>query len=1152
MRRFILFILLLLTQLTAFSQLESSNLRVKRIGINQIPTAIDSLSIIPGSVFIYDLDEKPINHYILSNDSILLRPQISPITTTADSLIIVYRVFPINFKTKISKLDSTKLLPKPGDVAIRTDYDIYKKNTSESIFSQGLTYDGSFARGLSFGNNQSLVLNSNFNLQLGGTLGDDIEVLAAISDANIPIQAEGTTQQLQDFDKVFIQLKKDQTSLIAGDYELSRPNSYFINYYKKLQGLSVTQDYTDSKTGTFNHRGSVAITRGKFARNFLSVTEGNQGPYKLTGSEGERFLIVLSGTEKVFLDGRLLTRGEENDYVIYYDRAEIVFSTNTLITKDSRIIIEFEYAVQRYLRSFYQYESAWTKQNWNIDFSMVSEQDSKSTSGSLELDSLDLTLLANSGDVDEQAIRSGIVRNNEPYSNSKIYYKKELNEALNDSILVYTSDPDSAFFQASFSDVGQGSGSYSIDERINANGRVYKYVGEGKGRYEPYIRLVAPELRQMYALKSSYAFNQNGNISFELGVSHFDLNRFSEVGDNDNLGLSSLLKINQKFNLGEKNKWEIYPSLSLETKGVNFQSFNPYRNPEFIRDWNINPETSTNELLGNASIAMNNSDKSTNISYALNNFSQFGVYNGYKHQYLTSYDKNGFNFSLQGSYLITDSPDYQSTFSRPKVEINKQFKKLDNWRVGWYGEREKNEIRDNGIEDLNRASFWYDYTKWYIRSDQKDNFNLGFSYNQRKDYAAFSGSFENSTTAHEYEVNGKWNVKTISTSGWSFIYRKLDINNSTLTNETPNAVLLGNFNHILRLWKGALNSTLNYKVSSGQEPKIEFDFREVLPGEGDYVWIDDGDGIIERNEFEVAPFRDQANYIRVNLFNNEFIKTNNTALTQSIRFEPKSIFNDTKSVSKKVLSKFSLVSNFRLENKNTSSSSLFSLDQFSATDTALVSFNSLYNGILYYNRGGTAYDIQLGMRNNQSKIVQTLGFIQRGLRETYIRGRIGINRNTDFISVATTGIKSQVPEMFTNNDFHIQFFKFEPQLSYRIGNQLRINTNYLYNIKTNNPETSGEKAVIHDFKIGAAYSKIQSSRINTELKFVQINYTGQANSVLELNMLDGLKNGSNILWAIDYSKRIMKNVDISISYEGRKTGNNRVIHVGRAQVKSIF
>ena len=349
MKLFFTYVLIILGVNFTIAQQDLSNLRSKKIPFNSSVLKLDTLSVIPSSIQLFDGERNINSQYDLSilQDSLYLRLKNQGDTTTFDSINIIYRVFPFDFGKSFTHLDSLKLLPKQEELYIAYDFNIYKQNNPDLLFSKGLEYDGSFARGLSFGNSQSLVLNSAFNLQLGGKLGDDLEIIASISDANLPIQPEGTTQQLQDFDKVFIQLKKDNTTLIAGDYEIARPDSYFINYYKKLQGLSVIQQNSFDKFGEINQKASVAISRGKFSRNTLVVREGNQGPYKLTGSEGERFLIVLSGTEKVYFDGKLLTRGQENDYVIFYDRAEIEFTTNRLVTKDSRIIVEFEYADQK-------------------------------------------------------------------------------------------------------------------------------------------------------------------------------------------------------------------------------------------------------------------------------------------------------------------------------------------------------------------------------------------------------------------------------------------------------------------------------------------------------------------------------------------------------------------------------------------------------------------------------------------------------------------------------------------------------------------------------------------------------------------------------------------------------------------------------------
>ena len=202
-----------------------SNLRVKRVALNSDTLSLDTLSIVPGTMQVMvkgRLLSAGQFHLLASQAKLVLDSAVQ-----ADSIMLTYRVFPIKFDQKYFHKDPDRIEP---DATGKANPFTYKATSGEEdIFGlTGLEKRGSISRGVNFGNSQDLSVNSNLDLQLAGKLNERVSILAAISDQNIPIQPEGNTQYLQEFDQVYIQLYDDKSKLIAGDFQLQAPDNHFL------------------------------------------------------------------------------------------------------------------------------------------------------------------------------------------------------------------------------------------------------------------------------------------------------------------------------------------------------------------------------------------------------------------------------------------------------------------------------------------------------------------------------------------------------------------------------------------------------------------------------------------------------------------------------------------------------------------------------------------------------------------------------------------------------------------------------------------------------------------------------------------------------------------------------------------------------------
>jgi len=1180
-------LLLLLLPLFLHAQAPLSNLRTRTLDARLPVQVLDTLTIASPLISATDsATGQPLDAAFFSLENNRLRIDTARLRQTApaaEQLIVAYRVLPADLAAPLRRLDTTAIRRAMGDNDIAFDYTPYSPET-KPWESSGLVSTGAYTRGLSFGNNQNLAFNSNLNLQLNGRLGNDIEITAALSDNSVPLQPDGTTRQLQEFDRIFIQLKRKNHALIAGDFDLTRPNGYFSNYFKRVQGGMLLSEFSNSTLKTQNSklRAAASVSRGKFNRQIIAGQEGNQGPYRLQGAEGERFIIVLAGTEKVFVDGMLLRRGLDDDYVMDYNLGELTFTPRRMISKDSRIIVEFEYAVQAYLRATLLADAEHQRANSRFYLHAYSEQDSRSAGGAQDLSPEQRRRLAEVGDDLLSAYASGIdtlAADAVPDPGRVLYQALDtLACGLPVSVLVYSTDMEKARYAARFTEVPQGQGNY-VQVLSGANGRVFRWVApdpatcQPTGNFEPVVRLVAPEARQLFAAGAEWAPSKHSALRAELALSNRDLNRFSPLGDADNAGLGGFFSLRQNLFPGAAaNGWEVQANAGYEYAGQRFSPLNPYRPAEFVRDWNIGTaDSAATEHWGRGGFSVQRKDWGT-ARYEFGTFVREGRYDGIRHLAQLRVQRGGFDVLAEANILGSDGPAENTNFSRPKFDVGKTFFRTDKkplFKIGIYGERERNERRSGSADTLNKASFWYDLGRLYWQTVEGAHpWKWGAGWMHRNDYVPKGPDFSQNTSVDEVNLNGAWTGNpaggTTQSLAWNVSWRQLRVLDSELTTLAPQETYLGRVDYSVSAWKNAVTFTTGYEISSGQTPRVEYNYLRVNPGEGQYTWVDrNQDSVLTVDEMEIAVFQDQAGYVRVAVTTPDYVRTNNTALNQSLRLDPRALWVQSKKPWQRLLARLSIQSNLQINRRVLATAreeSAWNPFDIAVADTALVAVSAVTRHVVYLNRANPAWDASLAWADNRSRSALSTGAESRRLADWTVHGRVNFSQAWSAELDLVRGRRDNDSEQFNTRDYAVGYWKAIPKLTWLPTRSFRLVAAYTWQ-DGRNAQPSGETARQNDWSAELTWNppgKANSSgfRAVTSLRaranYVQVNYSGAPNSPVAYAMLDGLQNGKNFLWSLNLDRQLSRSVQLSLNYEGRQTGENRTVHVGRAQVRAVF
>jgi hypothetical protein len=484
-----------------------------------------------------------------------------------DTIRVSFAVVPLSLKTEYN-------LMRPLAANLNDSLTLQQPIKSPSEGNSELNLIGSQRFIVNIGNTSEPALTQSLDLNITGQLAPQVSIRGSISDRNFD-NVSGSTSSLDELDKILLHLDTPNARADFGDLELVGVENSLLDFRRKLTGITIQAEKSDYSGAT-----ELAFSPGQQIEMFFFGIDGRQGPYFINAtnsapSNNQTSNRFLAGTEEIYLDGRKLSRGNENDYTIDYYQGYLEFTPKNIISSRNRITVKIQAADVNYRRTFL-HGKAFANKGIIIGAQYIREGDDKSRPRVFDIGQPQSELLSRVGANADSAFLSGAsyVGLGQGSYNLQI-------DSLGDTVYIYTG-PDSGFYNVSFSYIGAGKGAY----QYSGAGK-YVFVGKGNGGYSPLIYYPLPQ-RNEYG---SIIIRRDGLFfaNTELAISNIDRNTMSVI-DKRQTGVGfygqSGLRIKNRSVLGKAWNGDVI-ELTLRSLSSEFGypgSINPV---EFSRQYNL-------------------------------------------------------------------------------------------------------------------------------------------------------------------------------------------------------------------------------------------------------------------------------------------------------------------------------------------------------------------------------------------------------------------------------------------------------------------------------------------------------------------------------------------------------------------------------------
>jgi|TARA_R100000781_G_scaffold17691_2_gene13986 hypothetical protein len=1052
----------------------------------------------------------------------------------------------------VQPLDSSILDDESSNqFSVFSSSDQTKRSTGSELQQRG-----SLSRGIIVGTNQDFALESGLDFELSGKLTDDVTISAVLTDKSIPIQPDGTTQNLKEFDKVFIQVQAPNTTIEMGDVDISMEKSTFAKLNRRLQGAAGynTSNYT-------NLSAAASVVRGVFKSVNFQGLEGVQGPYRLTGNENEEFVIILAGTERVYINGQLVQRGEDGDYIIDYGLGEIYFTNNLLIKDETRIVVEYEYIDQNFNRTLVaaQGEGSLVNDRFTIGATVIRQADGNNLLSQQTLTESDIDILRQAGDDRNAARVSGAERIDPEEENVNVLYAQVDTVVNGQTYTIFKNIPGSenAVFRVRFSNVGEFQGSYRR-AGTSVNGLLFEWVGPNRGDYEPFRNLPAPIEQQMAAINTTFSLSDNIRLFGEWAVSDYDQNRFSALDDQDNVDhsylggvqIDSLKTGTGMFSLKAERRFS----------GSNFEFFERTRDVEFDRKWNLSSFEKSQETINEMVARYDfNSNSSINGEYGL--IERFGFSAQRQASAFETENENGFRLKYRQDWIQSedDLQMNEGTWFRQQARISNQFtrKSSEHSFIPYMSfEHETRVQRDQQSDSLTNQSLRFYEIAPGVRYEA-NKWLLDYSVAYRNSFRVF----ENRLSDEAASVQQSLQIDLFP-SNFFTTQNKIAIRNKEYTsdfreqgNTNKNSLLIRSntsYSSISENWDG----NLLYEVNTQQQALLQETFIEVGPEIGQYVWDDlNDDGVEQLDEFFLELTPNEGTYIRQLLPSDELFPVIDLRVRLRNEIKPFGYLRAEGNLNR-FLNQITLRSRFDIAENSTTSEIrdiyFLNISTFRDSATTIQGRFALEKELDLFPEFNK-YD--LSIRYNQLRsLVRRSSELQTLYQDAFaVDMGYEITSTIEGESKIVSATNRTTSNSISNRNFNIISKTYEQSFGATVNRSWRTGIIISYSEK--------EDIIIESNKVEVQIVKIRNTnrfflwrkvQANSSFEIRNVSINGSTNAVGNFELTEGSGSGTHAIWSLSSSYRVSNLIRLNFMYDGRTVKDRTAIHTAKLTLKATF